>query len=216
MIQGRTLGLAAKYPGFMNLQTGEINPNYTPPVKQPPLSQVMNAKKTGIQLQNTYQAAMDQAEKDGDPQAYQAAAQGLAELNAQSAQTGIAPTGQPLTFEARKEAMGLGEELNKELVKPENKVLPEGWLGGKSKTKIADLTDKISKLHKDPKNLLNIQPTSQLPAANTNQNQSTQTQSSENQSPNVISVDEASKALKRPVKAGTILTDKDGNQITVQ
>ena len=165
MIQGRNLGLAAKYPGFMNLQTGDINPNYTPPVKQPPLSQVMGAKKTGIQLQNTYQAAMDQAEKDGDPQAYQSAAQGLAELNSQSAQTGIAPTGQPLTFEARKQAIGLGEELNKELVKPENKVLPEGWLGGKSKSKISDLTDQISKLHSNPNNLLNIQPTSQLPAA---------------------------------------------------
>ena len=34
MIQGRNLGLAAKYPGFMNLQTGEINPNYTPQAKQ--------------------------------------------------------------------------------------------------------------------------------------------------------------------------------------
>ena len=165
MIQGRNLGLAAKYPGFMDLQTGQINPNYTRPVKQPPLSQVMGAKKTGIQLQNTYQAAMDQAEKDGDPQAYQSAAQGLAELNSQSAQTGIAPTGQPLTFEARKQAIGLGEELNKELVKPENKVLPEGWLGGKSKSKISDLTDQISKLHSNPNNLLNIQPTSQLPAA---------------------------------------------------
>ena len=34
MIQGRNLGLAAKYPGFMDLQTGEINPNYTPQSKQ--------------------------------------------------------------------------------------------------------------------------------------------------------------------------------------
>ena len=34
MIQGRNLGLAAKYPGFMNLETGEINPNYTPQAKQ--------------------------------------------------------------------------------------------------------------------------------------------------------------------------------------
>ena len=45
MIQGRNLGLAAKYPGFMNLQTGEINPNYTPQAKQ-------SAPVTGSTLAN--------------------------------------------------------------------------------------------------------------------------------------------------------------------
>jgi len=45
MIQGRNLGLAAKYPGFMDLQTGQINPDYTPQSKQ-------SAPVTGSTLAN--------------------------------------------------------------------------------------------------------------------------------------------------------------------
>ena len=34
MIQGRNLGLAAKYPGFIDPSTGEVNPDYQPQAKQ--------------------------------------------------------------------------------------------------------------------------------------------------------------------------------------
>jgi hypothetical protein len=48
MIQGRNLGLAAKYPGFMDLQSGQINPNYTPQSKQPaPVTGSTLANQTG-------------------------------------------------------------------------------------------------------------------------------------------------------------------------
>jgi len=143
--------------------------------KQTSPKDMMSAQKTGVQLQNTYQSAMDQAEKDGDPQAYQAAAMGLANLNAQSTQTGLAPTGQPLTFEARKQAMALGQQLNDEMAKSPEGLNPKTWFNHQSTKKISDLTDQITKLHNNPDNLLKLPQTSQLPSAQSNADISQQT-----------------------------------------
>jgi len=163
MIQGRNLGLAAKYPGFMNLQTGEINPNYTPQAKQTTIPQQMAAQKTGVELQNTYKAQMDQAIKDNDPNAYTSAVQALNSLNANAANTGISPTGVPLTFEARKKAMELGTQLDSELAKPTGAIHPS-WLGGQNQKTIDNLSNQIQELHSDKKNLITIPQSSQLPS----------------------------------------------------
>jgi len=67
-LQGKTLGLAAKYPGFINLQTGEINPNYTPPQKgltpyQQTEAQVNQAKT----YSSLYQGKPDTSKGPGEP-----------------------------------------------------------------------------------------------------------------------------------------------------
>jgi hypothetical protein len=68
MIQGRNLGLAAKYPGFMDLQTGQINPNYTPSQKgltpyQQTEAQVNQAKS----YSSLYQGKPDTSKGPGEP-----------------------------------------------------------------------------------------------------------------------------------------------------
>jgi len=215
--QGKIANLAGRYPGLIDTSTGQINQNWQPPAKQLDPDKLMKGVYTATQLQMTYQSAMDQAEKNGDPDAYKAAAQKLNDLNSNATKLGMTPTGMPLTYDAAKKATDITQKLNTELQKPTSGI--KSWLGGQDKSKIDSYNKQLEELHKDPNNHLgeSLVPqqkqTSQLPSAQSNADQM---QGSQNQSPNVISVDEASKALKRPVKAGTILTDKDGNQITVQ